>query len=59
MGRKRVSHWLAVEAIESGPVGYLLVFAGCIGDVILPVLPSESLVITAGARRPTAASRSG
>ena len=39
--------WL-VEAIESGPVGYLLVFAGCVGDVILPVLPSESLVITAG-----------
>lgn len=39
--------WL-VEAIESGPVGYLLVFAGCVGDVIFPVLPSESLLITAG-----------
>ncbi len=39
--------WL-VDAIESGPVGYLLGFAGCVGDVIFPVLPSESLVITAG-----------
>lgn len=36
------------EAIESGPIGYLIVFAGCVGDVIFPVLPSESLVITAG-----------
>jgi len=49
-----VFDWLTHQ-ISGSPWTYLVVFAACAGDVILPLIPSETVVITAG----VAAARNG
>lgn len=39
--------WLT-EAVTGSALGYLVVFAAAAGDVVLPVVPSETILITAG-----------
>jgi membrane-associated protein len=39
--------WLT-EQVSNNPITYLVVFAATGGDVIVPLIPSETIVITAG-----------
>ena len=39
--------WLT-QAVSGGATGYLVVLAAAAGDVVLPLIPSETIIITAG-----------
>jgi membrane-associated protein len=39
--------WLT-DAVSGGIVGYLVVLAAAAGDVVIPIVPSETILITAG-----------
>lgn len=39
--------WLT-NAVSGNPVTYLVVFAAAAGDVLIPIVPSETILITAG-----------
>jgi len=42
--------WLS-DLVSGSPITYLVVLAAAGGDVLLPIIPSETMVFTAGVLR--------